>query len=77
MTLLDLPHNQSATIISMSVESPYEERLHALGICVGNTLLKLHDSASGPDQPVCVQAHGRSVFAISRTLAAHIQMRIG
>ena len=76
MTLLDLPHNQDATILAMHVDDQYEERLHAVGICVGSTISKMYDSAQRPTQPICVKTNTRSIFAISRTLAAHITLRI-
>ena len=76
MTLLELPHDQHATITAMSVAHQYKERLNAVGICVGNTIKKIHDSGTRPAQPICVATAERSVFALSRTLAAHIQLRI-
>lgn len=76
MTLLELGPNQDATITDMAVDQTSEERLYALGICVGSSIVKVHDSATRPTQPVCVSTHSRSMFAISRILAAQIKIRI-
>lgn len=76
MTLLELPHDQDATIVAMAVGKQYKERLNAVGICVGNTIKKVHASDSRPSQPVCVATAARSMFALSRSLAANIQLRI-
>lgn len=76
MTLLELAPNQDATITDMCVDHVAEERLYALGICIGSTISKVNDSAARPSQPVCVSTHSRSMFAISRILAAQITIRI-
>ena len=76
MNLLDLPHNQQATITAMSVDTEYEERLRAVGIWIGNTISKMHDSRFRLAQPICVTTNEQNVFAISRKLAANIQLRI-
>ena len=76
MNLLELPHNQQATITEMSVDDCYQERLRAVGIGVGNTVSKLHSSSEQSAQPVCVSTTERSVFAISRKLAANIHLRL-
>lgn len=75
MTLLELDCDHAATVIAVTAPSPEEQRLHAIGIYVGCTLTKVQQSELSETQPVCISTDTRSLFAISRRLAASIKIR--
>lgn len=75
MTLIELSSKQEAQVISVTACPEDEERLHAIGVYIGSVLTKLEESSPRKDKPVCIATDARSVFAISRSLAATIKIR--
>ena len=75
MTLLELACDHEATVVAVTAPDQEEQRLHAIGIYVGSTLTKVQHSDLSDQQPVCISIDTRSIFAISRRLAATIKIR--
>jgi len=74
MNLLNLACQRQARVTAIKTSSPEEQRLHAIGIYIGSVVTKLQDSPIPDGQPVCVATDERSIFAISRKLAAAIKI---